>query len=88
MDTQALQLTREALWLVLVLSGPPIVAATLVGLGVAILQAVTQVQEQTVQFLFRLLAVAGALTLTATTIGGALYYFAERLFRDFATLVG
>ena len=88
MDVQAVQLTKEALWLVLILSGPPIAAATVVGLTVAILQAVTQIQEQTVQFLLRFLAISAALVLTASTIGGALYYFAERLFADFATMVG
>ena len=88
MGTQAVGLTVEALWLVLILSGPPIVAATVVGLGVAILQAVTQIQEQTVQFLLRFIAIAIALAVTASTIGGALYYFADRLFLDFPKLVG
>jgi len=88
MDIQAVQLTKEALWLVLILSGPPIAAATIVGLTVAILQAVTQIQEQTVQFLLRFLAISVALVVTASTIGGALFYFAERLFTDFATIVG
>lgn len=88
MDAQAVQLTKEALWLVLILSGPPIAAATVVGLTVAILQAVTQIQEQTVQFLLRFLAIAIGLVVTASTIGGALYYFAERLFLDFPKIVG
>ena len=88
MDAEAVQLTKEALWLVLILSGPPIAAATVIGLAVAILQAVTQVQEQTVQFLFRFLAVALTIFITASTIGGSLYYFADRLFLDFPKFVG
>ena len=88
MDAEVIQLTNEALWLVLILSGPPILAATIVGVSVSIIQAVTQIQEQTVQFLLKLLAVALAIFLTASTMGGALYYFADRLFLNFSQWVG
>ncbi len=87
MDIQAIQLTKEALWLVLMLSAPPIVAASAVGIAVAIAQAVTQIQEQTVQFLFRFVAVALTLFLTASLLGGSLYVFADRLFLDFPRLI-
>ncbi len=80
-------MTKEALWLVLILSAPPVAAATVVGLVVAILQAVTQIQEQTVQFLVKLLVVALTLFITASTLGGALYYFSDRLFMDFPSIV-
>ncbi len=87
MSAEALQLTKEALWLVLILSAPPVAAATVTGLVVAILQAVTQIQEQTVQFLVKLLVVALTLFVTASTLGGALYYFSDRLFMDFPSIV-
>jgi len=80
MDTQAIQYTKEALWLVLLLSGPPIVAATVVALIVAMAQAVTQIQEQTVQHLVKFVAVVLALFITAPLLGGSLYQFADRLF--------
>jgi type III secretion protein S len=83
MDTQALAFTKEALWLVLLLSGPPIAAATVVGLVTAIAQAVTQIQEQTVQHLLKLIAMVVALLVTAPLLGGALYHFADRLFLGF-----
>jgi type III secretion protein S len=85
---QALELTREALWLVLLLSGPPIAAASVVGIAVAILQAVTQVQEQTVQFLLKFVAVALAIIATSAALGGALYHFADRIFLQFPEIVG
>ena len=44
---EVLELTKEALYLVMLLSGPPIGAAALVGLVIAFLQAATQLQEQT-----------------------------------------
>jgi type III secretion protein S len=83
MDGQAIQFTKEALWLVLLLSGPPIAAAAVVALVVAIVQAVTQIQEQTIQHLLKFIAVAVALFITAPLLGGALYHFADRLLLGF-----
>ena len=83
MNSQALQFTKEALWLVLLLSAPPIGAATLVGLIAAIAQAVTQIQEQTVQHLLKLVAMVIALLVSAPLLGGALYHFADRLLLGF-----
>lgn len=87
MDAQAIQFVKEALWLVLVLSAPPIVAATAAGLLVAILQAVTQIQEQTVQYLVKFVAVVLTLFVTASLLGGSLYHFSNRLFLDFPGLI-
>jgi type III secretion protein S len=83
MDTQAIQFTKEALWLVLLLSGPPIAAATAVALVTAIAQAVTQIQEQTLQHLLKLIAIVVALLVTAPLLGGSLYQFADRLLLGF-----
>lgn len=83
MNTQAIEFTKEALWLVLLLSAPPIVAATAVGLVTAVAQAVTQIQEQTVQHLLKLIAVIVALLVMAPLLGGSLYHFADRLFLGF-----
>jgi type III secretion protein S len=83
METEAIQLTKEALWLVVLLSAPPIVAATVVALVVAIAQAVTQIQEQTVQHLLKFIAVAAAIAVAAPLLGGSLYHFADRLLMGF-----
>lgn len=80
MDAQAIQFTKEALWLVLILSAPPIIAASVIGLLVAIAQAVTQVQEQATQYLFKFAAVILTLFLTASLLGGTLYNFTDRIF--------
>jgi type III secretion HrpO family protein len=83
MSGEIVRLIREALWLVLALSGPPIVAASVVGLVVAFLQAATQLQEQTLTYTLKFITVALTLFLTASLIGGSLYHFADRLFSDF-----
>jgi type III secretion protein S len=83
MNGDIVRLIREALWLVLALSAPPIIAASVVGLVVAFLQAATQLQEQTLTYTLKFITVTLALLLTASLIGGSLYHFADRLFSDF-----
>ena len=58
MSTEAIvRILREALLLVLILSGPPMAASMLVGLVVSIVQATTQIQEQTLSYVPKLVAV-------------------------------
>ncbi|MEN1928781.1 type III secretion system export apparatus subunit SctS [Luteimonas sp. MJ204] len=84
---EVLELTKEALFLVMLLSGPPIAAAALVGLVIAFLQAATQLQEQTFAYACKFLAIVLMLFLTAALIGGSLFNYTERIFRDFPGLV-
>lgn len=86
MDT-ALELTRQALWMTLLLSGPPIAAAALVGLAVAFLQAATQLQEQTFAYAMKYLVIVMALFATGALIGGSLYTYADRIFTEFPSLI-
>ena len=51
------QLSYNALLLILILSGPPIIISMSFGLFVAIFQAATQIQEQTLSFTVKLIAV-------------------------------
>lgn len=51
------ELSYQALLLILILSGPPIIISTVLGLLVAIFQAATQIQEQTLSFTVKLFAV-------------------------------
>ena len=71
---------KQALLLVLWLSLPAVLTAAVVGLVVAFLQAITQVQDQTISFGIKLVAVIGALALTSVWLGGELYNFADRMF--------
>jgi flagellar biosynthetic protein FliQ/type III secretion protein S len=80
---QVLELTKEALWLTLLLSGPPIAAAAVVGLAVAFLQAATQLQEQTFAYAVKFVVIVLALFATGALIGGTLYTYADRIFLDF-----
>jgi type III secretion protein S len=87
LDSQALQLVNQALWLILVLSAPPVIAAALVGLTIALIQAATQIQEQTLQYALKFFAIVLTIFLTASLMGGALYQFADRIMTEFPILV-
>jgi flagellar biosynthetic protein FliQ len=52
-----LRIAREALILVLLISGGPMLAGMLVGLIVSLFQATTQIQEQTLSYVPKLVAV-------------------------------
>lgn len=84
--TTILDLTYEALMLVLMLSLPAVLAAALVGLLIAVLQAVTQIQDQSIGLAGKLIVVIVTLTLTARWAGGELYNFGDKLFNAFPTL--
>lgn len=71
---------KQALILVLLLSLPAVLVASLVGLAVAFMQAITQVQDQTISFGIKLVAVIVALALTSVWLGGELFNFADQMF--------
>jgi len=58
-------LVRHAVWAILVASSPAVVSAMLVGTAIALLQALTQVQESTLSFVPKIIAVLFALLLAA-----------------------
>lgn len=76
--------TQEALWLVLIISGPPILVATAVGLIVAIVQAATQIQEQTLPQAVKLVAIFITIIAMAGFLSTALITFGDRMFSTFA----
>lgn len=81
-------ITLEALWLVLLLSAPPVIAASAVGLLVAVVQAATQIQEQTLQFTLKFFAIVLTLFITTSLMAGSLYAFGDRIFSSFPSMVG
>ncbi len=77
----------QALMLVLWLSLPPIVVASVVGILFSLIQALTQIQEQTLSFGVKLIAVGLTLYLTARWMGGEIFNFTLFLFDGFPTLI-
>ncbi len=78
---------QQALYLVVLVSAPPVLIALLVGLIVAVFQATTQIQEQTLSFAPKLVAVFGILALTGPWIGMQLVRFTFHVFDQFPALI-
>jgi type III secretion protein S len=70
----------RALLLVLWLSLPPIAVASVVGTLFSLVQALTQIQEQTLSFAIKLVAVGITLFLTARWVGGEIFNYTVALF--------
>jgi len=75
-----LQFFRQGLWLAIVLSTPPLLIATLCGVAVSLVQAVTQVQDQTLPYVIKLVAVALTLALLGRWFGAELLQLCELAF--------
>ncbi len=87
MEGVFLSTTREALLVVVMASLPPLLAALVVGLSVAILQALTQVQEQTLGVLARIVAVFAALFVAGSWMAALVMRFAQKVLTGFPAWV-
>ena len=85
-QAQILDYAQMCLMLVLRLSLVPIIVATVVGLIVSLLQALTQIQEQTLGFAVKLIAISLTLLVCASWMGSSLLLYTQDIFSHFALL--
>ena len=83
---EALHVVTQSMMLVLILSMPPILVASVIGLVVSFLQALTQIQEQTLSFAIKLIAVSISIAATSSFLGHEIYNFTLSLFDTFPQL--
>ncbi|MEB2848436.1 flagellar biosynthesis protein FliQ [Rhizobiales bacterium RZME27] len=79
-EADALEIMQAAIRTVLIASGPAVLAAMIVGVGIAFLQALTQIQEMTLTFVPKIVAILVTIAISAPFIGGQVYLFAELVF--------
>jgi len=77
---QVLDLVRAAIWLTIRIGGPLMMTALAVGLAVSLFQALTQIQEMTLSFVPKVVAMSIALVLALPFMLGELRAFTEELF--------
>lgn len=82
-QAEAYQLSYQALLLILILSAPPILISMGLGLLVAIFQAATQIQEQTLSFVVKLVAVILTIMLMGGFLSDQIMSFANLIFQNF-----
>lgn len=71
-EVEIINHAAQALLLVLILSMPPIAVAALVGVVIGLLQALTQIQDQTISFVFKLAAIILVIFMTMGWVGAEL----------------
>ena len=83
---QILDYAKMCLIIVLKLSLIPILVATVIGILVSLLQALTQIQEQTLGFAVKLIAISLTLLVCASWMGSSLLLYTQDIFSHFALL--
>jgi flagellar biosynthetic protein FliQ len=78
--TEATDLVRQALTLALIISAPMLLIGLAVGIIVSLLQAVTQIQEQTLTFVPKITAMIAAAVLLLPWIGQRLLEYSAVIF--------
>jgi flagellar biosynthesis protein FliQ len=84
-EADALDIVQAAIWTVVVASGPAVVAAMVVGVVIAFIQALTQVQEMTLTFVPKILAVLVTIALSASFVGAQISIFTDVVFSRIQT---
>ena len=86
-DGDVTAVAGKAIWITLQLGGPVLIVALVVGLVVSIFQAVTQIQEQTLVFIPKIVAIVAVLAITGPWMLNVMVNYTEGLFREIPTLV-
>lgn len=88
METDILRASQQAILLTVYISAPPILAALVVGLALATVQALTQIQEQTIQVAAKIVAVFAMLLIFGPRMARLLERYARVVFEGFPSWIG
>ena len=78
---------RDALWLVMLIAAPLLLAGLLTAFAISLFQAATQILEPTLSFVPKLVVMLVVLVLVGSWMGGQLVEFARTLLTDFPALI-
>ncbi len=56
-ETELVDMAREAIWLTVVISAPVMIVGLIIGVTIALVQALTQIQEMTLVFVPKIIAI-------------------------------
>jgi flagellar biosynthetic protein FliQ len=84
-EADALDMVQYAVWTVLTASAPVVLVAMAVGIGIALIQALTQIQEITLTFVPKIVAIMLVVALTGPFIGSQISAFTNVIFERIET---
>lgn len=70
--SETINFFQQGLWLVIAMSAPPLIVATIFGVAVSLIQAITQIQDQTLPYVVKLIVVAASLAMVGRWFGSEL----------------
>jgi len=79
-QADALEIVQQAMWTIILASSPAVAAAMGVGLSIALIQALTQVQEVTLTFVPKIMAIFFSVAFAATFIGAQMGQLSNTVF--------
>jgi flagellar biosynthetic protein FliQ len=87
-ETQAIEIVSEAIWIAARISAPILVTAIAVGVAVGLLQSVTQLQEQTLSFVPKFIAVGAVIIITGSWMIQQMVGYTIQLYNSIPGLLG
>jgi len=86
-DTVVLELLRQTFWISLKIGGPILAVALVIGVAIGLIQAITQIQEMTLTFVPKIVAVFLALLFSLPWIIEKLTTFTINLFSNIPLMI-
>jgi flagellar biosynthetic protein FliQ len=83
-ETFIINLGRQAIWIIIVTSGPILIATLVLGIIISIIQAVTQIQDMTLTFVPKFFAVLILLVIIGGSLLNILHDFTVYVFSSIA----
>jgi flagellar biosynthetic protein FliQ len=86
-DGDVISVSGHAIWITLEIAGPILIVGLLVGLLVSVFQAVTQIQEQTLVFIPKIVAIVAVMAIFGPWMLSTMVNYTQDLFAEIPTLV-
>jgi flagellar biosynthetic protein FliQ len=78
-EAEAIDFARESIWVLLMLAAPGMLTALVVGVAIGLLQALTQVQEMTLDFVRKILAIFLVMLIALPFAGSAMATYMDNV---------
>ena len=78
-DALVLDVAREGIWVLILISSPMMIAGLVVGVVIALFQALTQIQEMTLVFVPKIIAIFAVLIMVLPFMGATLGQYMQRI---------
>ena len=79
-ERDAIDLVQQAVWTIIIGAGPAVGSAMLVGIIIALIQALTQVQEATLTFVPKIVVILVVVAVSGSFIGAHISTFTEMVY--------